>query len=106
MEDRAMAMDMLKQLAGSPLPATFRARAEIDQIKLLRAAGLVIALTPAPSDLTLSGGPDAAQVLAITEKGRAELERIHYPVAAQGPWRGAASRWRAKLPHAIRSRLM
>jgi hypothetical protein len=107
MEDKAMAMDMLKQLAGSPLPATFRTRAEIDQIKLLRAAGLVIALTPAPSDpLTLSGSPDAAQVLAITEKGRAELERIHYPVAAQGPWRGAASRWRAKLPHAIRTRLM
>ena len=28
-----MAMDMLRQLAGSPLPATFRTAAEIDQIK-------------------------------------------------------------------------
>ena len=44
-----MAMDMLRQLAGSPLPATFRTAAEIDQIKLLRAAGLVIAVTQAPS---------------------------------------------------------
>jgi hypothetical protein len=75
-----MAMDMLRQLAGSPLPATFRTPAEIDQIKLLRAAGLVIALTPAPSDpLTLAGTSDAAQVLAITEKGREELARYEYP---------------------------
>lgn len=46
-----MAMDILRQLAGAPLPATFRTSAEIDKIKLLRAAGLVIALTPAPSNV-------------------------------------------------------
>lgn len=56
-----MAMDMRRQLAGSPLPATFRTPAEIDQIKLLRAADLFIALTPAsnppaPSGCTSSPG--------------------------------------------------
>lgn len=49
-----MAMDMLRQLADTRLPATFRTAAEIDQVKLLRAAGLVIALTPPPN-----GPPDA-----------------------------------------------
>ena len=103
-----MAMDMLRQLAGSPLPATFRTRAEIDQIKLLRAAGLVIALTPAPSDpLTLSGTSDAAQVLAITEKGREELARYGYPgdvpmshVQSHSPPKG----WKSRLDAVVRSR--
>lgn len=45
-----MAMDLLRQLAGSSLPATFRTPAEIDKIRLLRATGLVIALTSASSD--------------------------------------------------------
>lgn len=102
-----MAMDMLRQLAGSPLPATFRTAAEIDQIKLLRAAGLVIALTPAPSDpLTRSGSSDsdAAQVLAITEKGRAELARFSFPDSQPGQLRANPSRWRSKLQNAIRAR--
>jgi hypothetical protein len=88
-----MAMDMLRQLAGSPLPATFRTPAEIDQVKLLRAAGLVIALTPASSNPpTPSGIGDAAQVLAITEKGREELARFSLPgdlppmPRARAPW--------------------
>ncbi len=102
-----MAMDMLKQLSRSALPATFRTPAEIDQIRLLRAAGLVVAFTPTTSDpLALSGPPDAAQVFAITEKGRAELERISLPEAGQAPWGAHASGWRSKLPHAIRARLM
>ncbi|HJS04811.1 MAG TPA: hypothetical protein VJ832_15120 [Variovorax sp.] len=93
-----MAMDMLRQIAGSPLPATFRTPAEIDKIKVLRAAGLVIALTPAPSDaLSFPGTTDAAQVLAITEKGREELARFSLPgddpsvQPARGSW------WKAKL---------
>lgn len=45
-----MAMDMLKHLAESRLPVTSYAPAEIDQVKLLRAADLIVALTPAPSD--------------------------------------------------------
>ncbi len=87
-----MAMDLLRQLAGSSLPATFRTPAEIDKIKLLRAAGLVIALTPAsPSALTLSGTADAAQVLAITEKGREELARFSLP--GDTPIRPSRTSW-------------
>ena len=93
-----MAMDMLRQLAGSSLPATFRTSEEIDKIKLLRAAGLVIALTPAPSNaLTLSGTTDAAQVLAITEKGREELAKFSLPGDAPPMQPARASWWKAKL---------
>ena len=88
--------------AGCSLPATFRTPAEIDKIKVLRAAGLVIALTPAPSNasnaLTVSGPADAAaQVLAITEKGREELARFSLPEGlapvppTRVPW------WKARL---------
>jgi len=99
-----MAMDLLRQLAGSSLPATFHTPAEIDKIKLLRAAGLVIALTPAPSNsLTLSGPADAAQVLAITNKGREELAKFSLPgdvppmPPAREPW------WKARLNSAVNS---
>src|SRR4030095_5639706 len=93
-----MAMDMLRQLAASPLPATFRMPAEIDQIKLLRAAGLVIALTPAPSNaLTLSGTGDAAQMLAITEKGREELAKFSFPGDAPPVQPSRVPWWKAKL---------
>ena len=88
-----MAMDLLRQLAGSSLPATFHTPAEIDKIKLLRAAGLVIALTPASSSaLTPSATADAAQVLAITEKGREELARYILPGDAP-PIRPARTSW-------------
>lgn len=101
-----MAMDMLRQLAASPLPATFRTSEEIDQIKLLRAAGLVIALTPAPlsSLRTLSGTTDAAQVLAITQKGREELARISLPGDLPPIPRSASSWWKTKLNTVVNSR--
>ena len=92
-----MAMDMLRQLAASPLPATFRTAAEIDQIKLLRAAGLVIALTPAPSESSTHSGPsDTAQVFAITEQGRQELARYALPGDMPAP-HAPSSWWRSKL---------
>jgi len=75
-----MPMDLLKQIAASRLPMSFRTPKEIDEVRILRQAGLVIALIPAPADpLKLSGGEPAVQVLAITEKGREELGRIRYP---------------------------
>lgn len=93
-----MAIDLLRQLASSSLPTTFRTAEEIDKIKLLRAAGLVIALTPSsPSASSPSGIPDTAQVLAITQKGREELGKFSLPESpspdpsAQAPW------WMAKL---------
>ncbi|SEB14482.1 hypothetical protein SAMN05444680_109156 [Variovorax sp. YR216] len=88
-----MAMDLLRQLAASSLPATFRTPVEIDKIRLLRAAGLVIALTPAsPGALTPSGAGHAAHVLAITEKGREELARFSLPGDAP-PMRPVRTPW-------------
>ncbi|MBB3181622.1 hypothetical protein [Variovorax sp. Sphag1AA] len=92
-----MAMDLLRQLAASSLPATFSTPVEIDKIKLLRAAGLVIALTPAsPAALTPSDTTDAAHVLAITEKGREELARFSFPGDAPPKRRTRIPWWKAR----------
>lgn len=85
-----MSMDLLRQIASSRLPLTFHHPDDIDRVRLLRAAGLVIAMIPAPSDpLKLSGPADAAQVLAVTQKGLEELASFSYPAASQDaakPW--------------------
>ncbi|WPG40166.1 hypothetical protein [Variovorax sp. EBFNA2] len=88
-----MAMNLLKQIAGSRLPVSFYRTEDIDQVRLLRAAGLVVALVPAPSNaLTLSGAASAAQVLAITQKGREELAKFSYPEPRPARWRQRSSR--------------
>jgi hypothetical protein len=93
-----MAMDLLNQLAGSRLPVTLFNPVEIDQVRLLRAAGLVIALTPAASDpLALAGTAGGAQVLAITQKGREELARFSYPGDQPPTTRGRLSWWKARV---------
>ncbi|RZL90156.1 MAG: hypothetical protein EOP82_16610 [Variovorax sp.] len=75
-----MSMELLRHIAGSPLPMSFRTAGDIDKIKILRSAGLVIAFIPAPYDPPAFSGPErAARVLAVTEKGREELERMRYP---------------------------
>jgi hypothetical protein len=94
-----MAMDMLRELASARLPATFRTATEIDKIKLLRAAGLVIALTSASS-----GTSDAAQVLAITEKGREELAKFSLPGETTSMQPARASWWKAKLNATVGAR--
>lgn len=69
-------MNLLCQLAGLRLPATFHHSHDIDAIRALRAAELIVAFVPAPSSpQDLSGASEAAQVLAVTRKGRVELER-------------------------------
>lgn len=45
-----MPMDLLKQIAASRLPVSFRTPKEINEARILRQAGLVIALIPAPAD--------------------------------------------------------
>ena len=75
-----MAIDLLKQIASSPLPMYFRSPEDIDKVRLLRAAGLVIALIPADPDPSIAAAPErAAQVFAVTQKGREELSHIGYP---------------------------
>ncbi|WP_254789545.1 hypothetical protein [Variovorax sp. OV329] len=67
-------MELLKQLADMDLPAAFYAPADIDRLRVLRAAELVEALIP-PVE-TLERGAHlhrTAQVLCITLKGRMAL---------------------------------
>jgi hypothetical protein len=86
-------MDPLRQIAASRLPITFQRAEDVDKVRVLRAAGLVIALVPAPSDpLHLSGEATAAQVLAVTQEGLEELDRHTFPdehpraPKERGPW--------------------
>lgn len=93
-----MTMNLLKQIAGSRLPVTFYRTEDIDQVRVLRAAGLVVALVPSPSDsLSLSGAASAAQVLAITQKGREELAKFNYPDSSAPRWRSRSPRFTARL---------
>lgn len=71
-----MPMEFLRQLAGQELPLALYAPADIDRLRVLRAANLVEALIP-PVE-TLEGGAQvhkAAQVLCITPLGRKALAR-------------------------------
>ncbi|MBH2008217.1 MAG: hypothetical protein I8H71_01345 [Xanthomonadaceae bacterium] len=63
-----MPMELLKELAERPLPATFTTVAEIDKLRVLRAAGLVAVMLPAPD-----ASDGFARVLTITPKGRVAL---------------------------------
>jgi len=69
-----MAMDLLRLLAACPLPAICRGE-EIDLVRSLRAAGLVVALTPAKDGMPAAAS-DHAVVLSITPKGQQQLESL------------------------------
>ena len=83
-----MTMNLLRQIAGSRLPVSFYRNEDIDSVRVLRAAGLVVALVPSSTgSQTLSGSPPAAQVLAVTEKGREELSKFDFPESRPPRWR-------------------
>lgn len=68
-------MQLLRQLAAGDMPVLLFAPADIDQLRVLRAAGLVVATIP-PME-TMEGGEQvhkAAQVLDITPEGRSALD--------------------------------
>jgi len=70
-----MPMELLRHIAQQPLPYTVYAPAELDKLRVLRAAELVSAFIPPPE--SLPGGSEShkpAQVLAITPKGHQALE--------------------------------
>jgi len=67
-----MSIEVLRQIAASPLPKSFTAADDVNAVRILRQAGLVLALVDEPPER-------GARVLAITEKGKAELLRFHYP---------------------------
>lgn len=69
-----MPMDCLRRIAERELPFDVYDIAEIDNVRMLRAAGLVMAFLPPPDHLPqgeVSQKP--ARVLAITAKGREAL---------------------------------
>jgi hypothetical protein len=45
-----MTMNLLKEIAASRLPISFHRADDIEQVRFLRDAGLVVALVPAPAD--------------------------------------------------------
>ena len=71
-----MSVELLRQIAASPLPKSFTAANDVDAVRILCQAGLVLALVDEPPER-------GARVLAITEKGNSELLRFHYPEARQ-----------------------
>ncbi len=64
-----MPMKLLLGLSRSRLPVSITEPQEIDKLRLLRAAGLVAALLPG-----VRATAPVARVLAITRKGRQELQ--------------------------------
>lgn len=86
-----MSVEFLRQIAATPLPKSFNDAKDVDAVKILRQAGLVITLVDEPPE-------GAARVLAITDKGRAELLRFHYPderaprATREGSWLHLAAR--------------
>lgn len=71
-----MTMSLLRQIASTPSPTSFHRPQDIEAVRALRAAGLIIALTPSPGGLlSMSGPAEAAQVLALTQQGREELSK-------------------------------
>lgn len=71
-QSNIMSIEFLQQIAATPLPRSFTNAKDIDAIKILRQAGLIIVTADAPPT-------GALKVIAITQKGQAELLRLHYP---------------------------
>ncbi|GAA4341966.1 hypothetical protein GCM10023165_23250 [Variovorax defluvii] len=67
-------MELLHQIAREPLPCTIYAPAEIDKLRVLRAAELVTAFIPPAETLPHGESHKPAQVLSITDKGQQALE--------------------------------
>ena len=71
-----MPMELLRRLANQELPVALYAPADIDRLRVLRAADLVEALIP-PVDI-LEGGAQvhkAAQALCVTPNGYLALSK-------------------------------
>jgi hypothetical protein len=63
-----MPLELLHRIAGRPLPLTVTDPTEIDQLRVLRAAGYVAVFLPA-----LRAPSGFARVLTITAEGRKAL---------------------------------
>ncbi|RST48584.1 hypothetical protein [Variovorax sp. DXTD-1] len=75
-----MSIEFLRVLAKHPAPATLTDPHDVDNLLVLRAAGLVAALTFKPD----AGGREVGRFLALTPDGRSALG-----MATDGSNRGA-----------------
>ena len=66
-----MPMELLRELADRPLPCTLTSERDIDRLRVLRAAGHIVALLPTPGSESRLG-----RVLAITNEGRRALSDV------------------------------
>ncbi|MCT8177079.1 hypothetical protein [Variovorax sp. CY25R-8] len=83
-----MTTSLRQQIVTSRLPMPIYRNEELDQLRILRAAGLVVAALPDPGGFAGPFGEGlAAQVLTVTQKGREELDRFEYPGARAPLWR-------------------
>jgi len=67
-----MSIELLRQIAATPLPTSFACAKEVDAVRILRQAGLVIAVLEEPPECGI-------KVVALTEKGNRELVHLHCP---------------------------
>lgn len=76
-----MPLEMLQALADTPLPVTVTAAADINKLRVLRAAGQVAAMLPKPGS-----AETFARLLTITPEGHAALAKLRgVPRAAPAP---------------------
>ena len=73
-----MTIELLRDIAATRLPTTFRDTETVDKIRLLRAADLVAAITSPPR-----AQAPFASVLCITANGRALLASTEAPAVAE-----------------------
>lgn len=78
-KESPMSTEMLKQIAASRLPLVMSSPKDVDAVLKLRAAGFVLALVPSAADIEKMPGLRVVQVLAVTQKGCEELQRVRYP---------------------------
>jgi hypothetical protein len=74
-----MSIDFLRTLAKCRAPLTLTDPEEINKLLVLRAAGLVVALTLRP----VAGKSEVARFLALTPDGRSALDLAHPPRHAE-----------------------
>ncbi len=71
-----MPLELLYKMSQSPLPATITDVADIDKLRVLRAAGHISVLLP-----HLKAKKPFARVLAITKEGREALSHYNAPMS-------------------------
>jgi hypothetical protein len=76
-QENHVPMELLRELVRRPLPCTLTSEADIDRLRVLRAAGYIVAMLPRPGS-----GSELGRVLAITAQGRELLAQLQENASA------------------------